>query len=81
MHRDPGFQNLTKFFFFLLILENCKELKRTDSHEVTHLKPYTYYGVSLHAYVDGRVRRNGSAERCFFQTKAARKCFAIMCLP
>lgn len=51
--------------------ENCKELKRTDSHEVNHLKPYTYYGVSLHAYVDGRVRRNGSAEQCFFQTKAA----------
>nr|XP_048286908.1 receptor-type tyrosine-protein phosphatase C isoform X3 [Myodes glareolus] len=51
--------------------ENCKELKGTVSHEVTHLKPYTYYGVSLHAYVDGRVRRNGSAEQCFFQTKAA----------
>ncbi|XP_026635801.1 receptor-type tyrosine-protein phosphatase C [Microtus ochrogaster] len=53
--------------------ENCEELKGTESHaEVIQLKPYTYYRVSLHAYVNGRVQRNGSAEQCFFQTKAAR---------
>ncbi|CAO2637083.1 Receptor-type tyrosine-protein phosphatase C [Lemmus lemmus] len=49
----------------------CEEVKATKA-EVTQLKPYTYYGVSLHAYVNGRVQRNGSAEQCFFQTKAAR---------
>lgn len=70
-------RNLLIFFF--LILENCDELKGTKSHdEVIQLKPYTYYRVSLHAYVSGRVQRNGSAEQCFFQTKAARKCFALM---
>lgn len=53
--------------------EKCDKLKGIDSQaEVTHLKPYTYYRMSLHAYVDGRVQRNGSAEQCFFQTKAAR---------
>lgn len=53
--------------------ENCEDLKGTKSHaEVIQLKPYTYYRVSLQAYVSGRVQRNGSAEQCFFQTKAAR---------
>ncbi|XP_041504618.1 receptor-type tyrosine-protein phosphatase C [Microtus oregoni] len=53
--------------------ENCKELEGTESRaEVIQLKPYTYYRVSLHAYVKGKVQRNGSAEQCFFQTKAAR---------
>ncbi|XP_075844238.1 receptor-type tyrosine-protein phosphatase C isoform X2 [Microtus pennsylvanicus] len=53
--------------------ENCTKLEATESHiEVIQLKPYTYYRVSLHAYVNGRVQRNGSAEQCFFQTKAAR---------
>lgn len=53
--------------------EKCEEVEGTESYaEVIQLKPYTYYGVSLHAYVNGRVQRNGSAEQCFFQTKAAR---------
>ncbi|XP_050007590.1 receptor-type tyrosine-protein phosphatase C isoform X2 [Alexandromys fortis] len=53
--------------------EKCEKLEGTESHaEVIQLKPYTYYRVSLHAYVNGRVQRNGSAEQCFFQTKAAR---------
>ncbi|XP_038204921.1 receptor-type tyrosine-protein phosphatase C [Arvicola amphibius] len=53
--------------------EKCEEVEgTTSSAEVTWLKPYTYYEVSLHAYVNGRVQRNGSAEQCFFQTKAAR---------
>lgn len=67
---------------FLLILETCTELKKNATwFEVNSLKPYTYYHVSLHAYVVGRVHRNGTAEQCFFQTKAARKFFALMFLP
>lgn len=53
--------------------EKCEKVGGTERRaEVIQLKPYTYYEVSLHAYVDGRVQRNGSAEQCFFQTKAAR---------
>ncbi|XP_057626198.1 receptor-type tyrosine-protein phosphatase C [Chionomys nivalis] len=53
--------------------EKCEKMEGTERHaEVIQLKPYTYYEVSLHAYVNGRVERNGSAVQCFFQTKAAR---------
>uniref|UniRef100_A0A8C8TYH5 Receptor-type tyrosine-protein phosphatase C n=1 Tax=Peromyscus maniculatus bairdii TaxID=230844 RepID=A0A8C8TYH5_PERMB len=58
---------------FLLILETCTKLaKNATWFEVNSLKPYTYYHVSLYAYVVGRVQRNGTAEQCFFRTKAAR---------
>ncbi|XP_052593047.1 receptor-type tyrosine-protein phosphatase C isoform X2 [Peromyscus californicus insignis] len=52
--------------------EECERVEKNETQfEVIALKPYTYYRVSLHAYVDGQVQRNGTAERCFFQTKAA----------
>ncbi|XP_037067260.1 receptor-type tyrosine-protein phosphatase C isoform X2 [Peromyscus leucopus] len=52
--------------------ETCTELKKNATwFEVNSLKPYTYYHVSLYAYVVGRVQRNGTAEQCIFQTKAA----------
>ncbi|XP_019493615.1 PREDICTED: receptor-type tyrosine-protein phosphatase C isoform X2 [Hipposideros armiger] len=40
-------------------------------HNLSNLTPYTYYEVSLLAYVEGKVRRNGSAVKCQFQTNAA----------
>ncbi|XP_076403630.1 receptor-type tyrosine-protein phosphatase C isoform X3 [Peromyscus maniculatus bairdii] len=53
--------------------ETCTKLaKNATWFEVNSLKPYTYYHVSLYAYVVGRVQRNGTAEQCFFRTKAAR---------
>ncbi|XP_036058169.1 receptor-type tyrosine-protein phosphatase C [Onychomys torridus] len=52
--------------------EKCEEVaKNENKSEVNALKPYTYYHVSLYAYVKGQVQRNGTAEQCFFQTKAA----------
>ncbi|XP_051039146.1 receptor-type tyrosine-protein phosphatase C isoform X2 [Phodopus roborovskii] len=52
--------------------ETCENVTRNNIHfELKHLRPYTYYGVSLYAYVIGKVQRNGWAESCSFQTRAA----------
>ncbi|XP_055000671.1 receptor-type tyrosine-protein phosphatase C [Sorex araneus] len=42
------------------------------SYKLEHLKPYSYYSVSLFAFIMGRVQRNGPAETCNFQTNASR---------
>ncbi|NP_001407710.1 receptor-type tyrosine-protein phosphatase C isoform 4 precursor [Mus musculus] len=53
--------------------EKCKSLpNNVTSFEVESLKPYKYYEVSLLAYVNGKIQRNGTAEKCNFHTKADR---------
>ncbi|XP_055480646.1 receptor-type tyrosine-protein phosphatase C isoform X2 [Psammomys obesus] len=53
--------------------EKCQEAdKNKNSVTVEDLKPYTNYVVSVFAYVKGKVQRNGTAQACYFQTKAAR---------
>lgn len=75
------FRNLLTQAFFL-ILEKCKSLpNNVTSFEVESLKPYKYYEVSLLAYVNGKIQRNGTAEKCNFHTKADRKFLALIFLP
>ncbi|XP_060220363.1 receptor-type tyrosine-protein phosphatase C isoform X2 [Meriones unguiculatus] len=51
----------------------CQETdKNKNNVTVEDLKPYTHYAVSVFAYVKGKVQRNGTAQACYFQTKAAR---------
>uniref|UniRef100_A0A8C6N4J0 protein-tyrosine-phosphatase n=1 Tax=Mus spicilegus TaxID=10103 RepID=A0A8C6N4J0_MUSSI len=53
--------------------EKCKSLpNNVTSFKVESLKPYKYYEVSLLAYVNGKIQRNGTAEKCNFHTKADR---------
>ncbi|XP_046535340.1 receptor-type tyrosine-protein phosphatase C isoform X2 [Equus quagga] len=40
-------------------------------YNLENLKPYTDYKISVHAYVNGKVQRNGSAETSTFKTGAA----------
>ncbi|XP_014684789.1 receptor-type tyrosine-protein phosphatase C isoform X3 [Equus asinus] len=40
-------------------------------YNLKNLKPYTDYKISVHAYVNGKVQRNGSAETSIFKTDAA----------
>ncbi|XP_032955481.1 receptor-type tyrosine-protein phosphatase C isoform X2 [Rhinolophus ferrumequinum] len=51
---------------------NCHNLdKSMTNYDLENLNPYTYYKVTLLAYVCGKVRRNGTAEKCIFQTEAS----------
>ncbi|XP_052055919.1 receptor-type tyrosine-protein phosphatase C isoform X2 [Apodemus sylvaticus] len=53
--------------------DKCENLtNHRNSFKVEDLKPYTKYEVSLFAYVNGKVQRNGTAEKCSFETKPAR---------
>ncbi|KAM5237782.1 receptor-type tyrosine-protein phosphatase C [Ctenodactylus gundi] len=42
--------------------------KNMTSTKLKDLSPYTKYNVSLFAYVNGKVQRNGSAKTCEFRT-------------
>uniref|UniRef100_A0A8C0QZR3 Receptor-type tyrosine-protein phosphatase C n=1 Tax=Canis lupus dingo TaxID=286419 RepID=A0A8C0QZR3_CANLU len=49
--------------------EMCQELGETvKQHQLQQLNPYTKYRVSVKAYTNGKVRREGSCEvnKCFF---------------
>lgn len=51
----------------------CKDLtSHLKSFKVENLRPYRQYEVSLFAYVNGKVQRNGTADECRFETKPAR---------
>ncbi|XP_029394994.1 receptor-type tyrosine-protein phosphatase C isoform X1 [Mus pahari] len=53
--------------------EKCESLPNNVTRfEVKSLKPYRNYEASLLAYVNGKIQRNGTAEKCKFQTKADR---------
>lgn len=41
----------------------------TTEYNLESLEPFTFYSVSLFAYVTAKVQRNGSAASCRFQTK------------
>lgn len=70
--------NVSVFFSWGL---NCHNLdKSMTNYGLENLNPYTYYKVTLLAYVCGKVRRNGTAEKCIFQTEASRKWHAFMLL-
>lgn len=51
--------------------KNCKPLTK-NSCQLNNLNPYTHYSVSVFAYNVGRVRRNGTASMCIFQTNASK---------
>ncbi|XP_028629609.1 receptor-type tyrosine-protein phosphatase C isoform X2 [Grammomys surdaster] len=52
--------------------EKCEKLASdVNSFVVRNLRPYEHYRVSLFAYVDGKILRNGTAEKCNFRTNPA----------
>ncbi|XP_076797392.1 receptor-type tyrosine-protein phosphatase C isoform X2 [Arvicanthis niloticus] len=52
--------------------EKCEKLSSDKNNfKVKNLNPFEDYGVSLFAYVIGKILRNGTAEICNFKTKAA----------
>ncbi|XP_020009596.1 receptor-type tyrosine-protein phosphatase C isoform X4 [Castor canadensis] len=52
--------------------KSCKDLKKNTSTEVLRdLLPFTIYHISLYAYNNGKVKRNGNAVSCSIQTKEA----------
>ncbi|GAB1285490.1 Receptor-type tyrosine-protein phosphatase C [Apodemus speciosus] len=54
-------------------VSKCENLTNDlNSFKVKNLRPYRQYEVSLFAYVNGKVQRNGTAEKCHFKTKPAR---------
>ncbi|KAK1327956.1 hypothetical protein QTO34_012378 [Cnephaeus nilssonii] len=51
---------------------NCIDLsENVKEHYLSNLDPYTKYEVSVHAYVIGKIRREGAARTCEFQTASA----------
>ncbi|KAM8812628.1 receptor-type tyrosine-protein phosphatase C [Rhynchonycteris naso] len=50
--------------------KKCSNLTGTQYH-LQDLRPFTWYKVLVHAYVIGRVLREGDDELCEFQTNAA----------
>ncbi|KAL2771095.1 receptor-type tyrosine-protein phosphatase C isoform 2 precursor [Daubentonia madagascariensis] len=52
--------------------ESCLHLDNTkNKYDLQNLKPFTKYHVSLHAYINAKVQRNGSAVTCEFLTKTS----------
>ncbi|XP_013013474.1 receptor-type tyrosine-protein phosphatase C isoform X3 [Cavia porcellus] len=51
-------------------IENLNLNENLTKHNLTSLECYTDYEVSLFAYVNARVQRNGSAALCKFKTKS-----------
>lgn len=50
----------------------CQDLNESKTNiNLDGLTPYTYYEVTLHAYVFAQVRRDGPPGTCVFQTKAS----------
>ncbi|XP_024900484.1 receptor-type tyrosine-protein phosphatase C isoform X2 [Pteropus alecto] len=45
--------------------------KSLTEYSLRDLKPYTEYNVSVHAFVVGKVRRNGTSKKCRFKTMEA----------
>lgn len=62
--------------YVLCYKNNSEKCERVPNNEtsflVKSLKPFKYYEVSLLAYVEGKIQRNGTAEKCNFHTKAYR---------
>lgn len=54
--------------------------KNQTRYDLKKLKPYTDYKISVHAYVNGKVQRNGSAETSIFKTGAAGMLYALVLL-
>ncbi|XP_006834292.1 PREDICTED: receptor-type tyrosine-protein phosphatase C-like [Chrysochloris asiatica] len=51
-------------------LENCTKLsKHETNYTLENLKPYKNYSVSIFAYNEGKVQRNGIAVTCKFETE------------
>ncbi|XP_008060615.1 receptor-type tyrosine-protein phosphatase C [Carlito syrichta] len=70
-HPETSFHNYS--FCFKNESESCSILSNiTAKHDLKILKPYTNYSVSLYAYNNAQIKRNGSAVTCGFQTKAYR---------
>ncbi|XP_033704617.1 receptor-type tyrosine-protein phosphatase C isoform X2 [Tursiops truncatus] len=64
------------FHTFTLCYRNSSEKrchtlnKTTNTINLEYLKPFTNYSITLHASVNGRVKRNGTDEKCEVETKA-----------
>uniref|UniRef100_A0A8C0WFB1 Receptor-type tyrosine-protein phosphatase C n=1 Tax=Castor canadensis TaxID=51338 RepID=A0A8C0WFB1_CASCN len=68
------FDDLLNFSTLYSLEKSCKDLKKNTSTEVLRdLLPFTIYHISLYAYNNGKVKRNGNAVSCSIQTKEARK--------
>ncbi|XP_031239946.1 receptor-type tyrosine-protein phosphatase C isoform X3 [Mastomys coucha] len=70
---EPASKPHGYFLCYKSYSEKCESLKGdANSFVVKDLRPYKDYQVSLFAYVNGKIQRNGTAKKCSFQTKAAR---------
>jgi hypothetical protein len=70
------FDDLLNFSTLYSLEKSCKDLKKNTSTEVLRdLLPFTIYHISLYAYNNGKVKRNGNAVSCSIQTKEARKSY------
>ncbi|KAM6217302.1 LOW QUALITY PROTEIN: receptor-type tyrosine-protein phosphatase C [Rhynchocyon petersi] len=50
----------------------CQSLKSNElSKNLTNLKPYTNYSVSVYAFTKGKVQRNGTSDSCRFESEIA----------
>uniref|UniRef100_A0A8C0WAP0 Receptor-type tyrosine-protein phosphatase C n=1 Tax=Castor canadensis TaxID=51338 RepID=A0A8C0WAP0_CASCN len=66
------FDDLLNFSTLYSLEKSCKDLKKNTSTEVLRdLLPFTIYHISLYAYNNGKVKRNGNAVSCSIQTKEA----------
>lgn len=60
----------------------CQELGETvKQHQLQQLNPYTKYRVSVKAYTNGKVRREGSCEVCDVKTNESSKLYALFFCP
>ncbi|XP_045392277.1 receptor-type tyrosine-protein phosphatase C isoform X2 [Lemur catta] len=65
-----------EFHNFTLCYQNKTEIcfnldNTTNNYDLTDLKPFTNYLVSLNAYNNAKVQRNGTAITCDFRTKTS----------
>ncbi|ELK19100.1 Leukocyte common antigen [Pteropus alecto] len=68
----PDFRNIRRGPCFLGKGSECYNLpKSLTEYSLRDLKPYTEYNVSVHAFVVGKVRRNGTSKKCRFKTMEA----------